>query len=239
MTHTSSPMVETLEGRTMLSAAAPMGSTAVVEAPAATAAVTLSRHEWHMRHLRHARVVARAQLAASIAGAQAAASPAAVRAAPLAIPGTGTAIYSRFLGIQGDVTDRVYNQWIDMTTVATSVSNTGAAGSQSTPANAEFTREVDLASPKLLGAAARVTRFSGVQVDLVTFIGGKAQPYARYVFGNAVLQQVRHEYGPYQANESLSLKYSTLDVTYFLINSATGKVGGSVPFHYDFTFQSR
>ena len=164
-------------------------------------------------------------------------------------------------GVKGEATDDKHKDWIEVLSyshhMALPVSNTkssagGGTSGRTQHGDFEFTKYIDLSSPKLYEAVSNGKHFSKVQFD-VCRAGGSQLPYMQVTLEQVIVSNV-HQNGPKNGassdsadasagpssadvlpTETVSLNYGTIEWKYTQQKRSDGSGGGNTSAKVDLT----
>ena len=146
--------------------------------------------------------------------------------------------YLHLDGIDGDVTARPYERWINIMSYSFGAAATGGGsggGSSSldvSVSDLSFTKLLDAASPKIFEHLVKGTIIRKGQLDIVT-VGAKPEALYSYEFDDVLFTSVSHAGGaPGQPVESVSFTFDRITLTAAKLDPK-GMPQGEVSFTYD------
>ncbi|MCD4765902.1 MAG: type VI secretion system tube protein Hcp [Methanosarcinales archaeon] len=149
-------------------------------------------------------------------------------------------IFLQVYGIDGESTDDVYEDWIEVITYSHAIANPSAlaGGSRGSSYHADFTvvKAIDKASPKLAVAVCDGTHIQEIRVH-VCRPGGEKLKIMEYKMGNVTVSSVRTvgyvEGISHLPLEEVTFKYNRIEWIYTQQQRADGSGGGNVAAGWD------
>ena len=151
------------------------------------------------------------------------------------------AIYMKYEGIEGDVTTKGFEKWIDLDSMQfgvgraiTMTAGKAANRSHGTPSFSEIsvTRQMDISTTGLLQSCVAGTDGKKVEIAIVEVEAKEVKKYVSYELENTMISSYSVSSGGGVPSESLSLSYTKITVTY-TAKDAANKAGKTPRVVYD------
>lgn len=120
------------------------------------------------------------------------------------------AIYIKYDGIDGEVTAKGHEKWIELHSFQWGVSNGGGSAQ---PSEVNVSSFISAASPKLFIATVNGTTIPSATIDFVT-AAQPIQPYLQYELENVLISGYSVSSGGDRPVESLSLNFTKIKFSY-------------------------
>ena len=146
--------------------------------------------------------------------------------------------------IKGEATDQDHKDWIiieSMTSPITRSIPQGAKDQQRTKGETalgdiHLVRQLDASSTKLQGACAGGTFYPKVEIHFCSTIGGKQEPYLKYVLSDVIVSSYTfhgNSSGNPSPSEEVTIGFTQAEWTYVTLDPKTGKSKGQVAAAYN------
>ncbi len=120
------------------------------------------------------------------------------------------AIYMKYDGIDGEVSAKGHEKWIEIDSFQWAVSNGGGSAQ---PSEVDVSSFISAASPQLFIATVNGTTIPSATIDFVT-AAQPIQPYLQYELENVLISGYSVSSGGDRPTESLSLNFTKISFSY-------------------------
>lgn len=150
-------------------------------------------------------------------------------------------IYMHLEGLEGEVTAKGHEKWIEVETSQDSIHRSIAPGAKDTSrmrgetslGDVICSRELDKSSNKLWEFCAKGEPIKKVKIDFCVTVKDKQEPFLKYELENVLVSSYSMSAsGSGKPVESVSFNFTKIEKNYITVNTETGATGGNVPAKY-------
>ncbi len=147
-------------------------------------------------------------------------------------------IYMKLDGLDGDVTTKGHEKWIEVLSVQDAIHRSIVSGAkdqqrmrgETSLSDLIVVRELDKSSVKLWEYCAKGEPIKEVLVDFCVTVKDKQEPYLKYKLENALISSYSASAasGDPRPNESVSFNFTKIEKNFVTVNPDTGVASGNV-----------